>query len=253
MNPNEPIRKRIVINLDAPASSAMPGVAPRGAQIYQASTKSRRWPKVVAILLVLVFVGVLAAGAGGFFWWRHYQTTAAYSLALIIDAAQRNDMASFDKQIDDDAIVRNLMNDVSQKAAGRYGIALSGSLQKQIETIIPTLLPRLRNTIHEEVAKEIKAFASKSEPKPFVLVALAIPNLVTITTENDKANAKAPMPNRMIELGLQRDGDRWKVTEFKDEVLIQRVVDSVMKDLPAIGAIDLSPLLKPTRKPTRRR
>jgi hypothetical protein len=98
----------------------------------------------------------------------------------------------------------------------------------------------LKNTIHEEVAKELKAFASKSG-KPFVLVALAIPNLVTITTENDKASAKAPMPNRTIELGLQRDGDRWKVTEFRDEVLIQRVVDSVMKDLPAIGAIDLSP------------
>ncbi|HEV8367591.1 MAG TPA: hypothetical protein VGQ39_06520, partial [Pyrinomonadaceae bacterium] len=249
---NEPIRKRIVINLDAPAGSAMPEVAPRGAQIYQAQTKSRRWPKVLAILLLLAFVGVLAVGAGGFFWWRHYQTTPAYSLALIIDAAQRNDMASFDKQIDDDAITRNLMNDVNQKAAGRYGIAMSGSLQKQIDTIIPTLLPRLKNTIHEEVAKEIKAFASKSEPKPFVLVALAIPNLVTITTENDKASAKAPMPNRTIELGLQRDGDRWKVTEFKDEVLIQRVVDSVMKDLPAIGAIDLSPLLKPSRKPARR-
>jgi len=252
MEPNEPIRKRIVINLDAPAGSAMPGVAPRGAQMYQAPTKSRRWPKVIAILLVVVCVGVLAAATGGFFWWRHYQTTPAYSLALIIDAAQRNDMASFDKQIDDDAIARNLINDVSQKAAGRYGIALSGSLQKQIDTIMPTLLPRLKNTIHEEVAKEIKEFASKSEPRPFVLVALAIPNLITITTENDKANAKAPMPNRTIELGLQRDGDRWKVIEFKDEVLIQRLVDSVMKDLPAIGGIDLSPLLKPSRKPARR-
>jgi uncharacterized membrane protein len=252
MDPNEPIRKRIVIDLNSPAGSGMPNVGPGGARVYQAPTKSRRWLKIVAILLVLIFIGVLAAAAGGFFWWRHYQTTPAYSLALIIDAAQRNDMAAFDKQIDDEAIARDLINDVSEKAAGRYGIALSGSLQKQIDTIVPTLLPRLKDTIHEEVAKEIKEFASKSGPKPFILVALAVPSLVAITTDNDKAKAKAPMPNRTIELGLQRDGDLWKVTQFKDEVLIQRVVDSVMKDLPAIGGIDLSPFLKPSRKPRRK-
>jgi len=49
-------------------------------------------------------------------------------------------------------------------------------------------------------------------------------------------------------LGLQRSGDQWKVTEVKDEVLVQRVVDGVMKDLPAIGGFDLSPFLKPTKK-----
>jgi hypothetical protein len=49
-------------------------------------------------------------------------------------------------------------------------------------------------------------------------------------------------------LGLQRSGDRWKVSEFKDDVLIQRVVDDVMKELPAIGGFDLGPLLKPTKK-----
>ena len=49
---------------------------------------------------------------------------------------------------------------------------------------------------------------------------------------------------------MQRDADRWKVTEFKDDVVVQRVVDNVMKELPAIGSIDAnSPLLKkPQRK-----
>jgi hypothetical protein len=175
-------------------------------------------------------------------------------LALIIDAAQRDDMETFKKQIDDDAIARNLIAEVSQQAATRYGIALNEGLQKQIDAVIPTLLPKLKATIEEEVAKEIKEFASKSEPKPFILVALAVPSLVTITTEGDNAKAVAPMPNRTIELGLQRDGDLWKVTQFKDEVLLQRVVDNVMKDLPAIGGIDLGKtLLKGLQKPKKRR
>ncbi len=250
MEANEPVRKRIVINLDAPPGGGGAG-SYRGAA--QASGRSRRWPKIVAIFLILVFFVVLIAAVGGFFGWRHFQTTPTYSLAVIIDAAQRNDMATFDKQIDDEAIAQNLIAEVRQKAADRYGIALSDSVQKQIDSLIPTLVPKLKQTIHEEVAKEIKEFASKSEPKPFILIALAVPSLVTVTTEGDNARAVAPMPNRTVELGLKRDGSMWKVTEFKDEVLLQRVVVSVMYDLPAIGGLKLEiPLLKSGKK-TRRR
>ncbi|HEY6802528.1 MAG TPA: hypothetical protein VI306_03015 [Pyrinomonadaceae bacterium] len=243
-------RKRIVINLDQPAVGG--GYAPyAGGQARQVPGKSRRWPKVLAIFLVLIFFVVLAAGVGGYFYWRHYQTTPAYSLALIIDAAQRNDMESFQKQIDDDSIAKNLITEVTQKAQDRYGIAMSPALQKQIDTMMPTLVPRLKDTIHEEVAKEIKEFASKSEPKPFIIVALAVPTLMTITTEGDKARATAILPNRTIELGLQRDGDLWKVTELKDEVLLQRIVDSVMKDLPALGSDFGNQLLKGLKRKTK--
>jgi hypothetical protein len=244
MNANQKNRKRIVINLDQPVG----GMGAQGGQVYGTTRKPRRWLKVVAILLVLTFIGMAGLVVGGFFWWRHYQTTPAYSVALIIDAAQRDDMVAFGKQVDDDAIARNLVSEVSKKASDRYGVALNAALQKQIESMIPSLIPRLKDTIHQEVAKELKEIAAKSEPKPFIIVAIAVQRLVTINTEGDNARATAQMPNRTIELALQRSGDQWKVTEFRDEVLIQRVVDGVMKDLPAIGGFDLSPFLKPLRK-----
>lgn len=253
MDANDPIRKRIVINLDSPPGGQAPRGGYQGGYAQQQVQKKRLWPKLLAIFLLLVVVVVVALGVGGFLWWRNYQTTPAYSLALIIDAAQRDDMESFKKQIDDDAIARNLIAEVSQKAASRYGVALNETLQKQIDTLIPSLLPKLKDTIQQEVAKEIKEFASKTEPKPFILIALAVPSLVTITNEGDKAKAVAPMPNRSIELTLTKDGDLWKVTEFKDEVLIQRVVDSVMKDLPAIGGVDLGKTLLKGLQPKRRR
>jgi hypothetical protein len=240
MEANQSKRKRIVINLDQ--ASVGPAAS------YGAKRKGRRWPKVVAILLVLIFVGIVGLAIGGFFWWRHYQTTPAYSLALIIDAAQRDDMVAFGKQVDDDAVARSLVSEVSKKASDRYGLALNASLQRQIDVMIPSLIPHLKDTIHEEVAKELKEIAAKSEPKPFIIVAIAVQRLITISTEGDNARATAQMPNRTIELGLQRSGDQWKVTEMKDEVLIQHVVDGLMKDLPAIGGFDLSPFLKPTKK-----
>jgi len=222
-----------VINLDA------------GPGATGVKRRRRRWPRVLAVFAVLVLLLVVVAAAGGFFWWRYYQTTPAYSLTLLIDAAQRDDVAEFEKRIDNEAIAKNMVESVSQKAADRYGFALSGPIKERIDTVMPSLLPRLQQTVHDEVVKEIKAFASKSEQKPFIFLVVAVPSLLTVTTEGDTATARAPMSDRTIELTMKRDAERWKVTEFKDDVVVQRIVDSVMKELPAIGITESnSPFLK---------
>jgi len=238
-------RQRIVINVDGPPSQTTVK-RPR-----TSGGKPRRWLRVLGILFGLIVVVVVVAGVGGFLYWRHYQTTPAYTVALLIDAAQRNDAAEFEKRINDDEIAKNMVATVSQKAAGRYGLAINSSVQSQIDKVMPSLLPRLKQTIHDEVVTQIKEFAAKSEPQPFILLVVGVPRLVTVTTEGDTAKVKAPLSDRTIELTMQRDADRWKVTEFKDDVVVQRMVDNVMKELPAIGSIDSnSPLFK---KPQRRR
>lgn len=232
------MRQRIVINLDAPSGSA-----PQRRQA--AGGRRRRWPRVLAILAgLVVVVGVLGL-IGGFLWWRHYQSTPAYTLTLMVDAAQRNDVAEFQKRIDDEEIAKNMVASISQKAAGRYGLALSGSIQQQIDSLVPSILPRLKQTIHDEVTKELKGFSSASEPRSFFILLVTVPRLVKVTTEGDIAKATAALSDRTIELTMKRDAERWKVTEYKDDVVVQRIVDSVMKELPAIGTIDpKSPLLK---------
>ena len=219
--------QRIVINLDAPRTE---GAKP--------ARKRRRWPRVLGILALLVLFVVVIAGVGGFFWWRHYQSTPAYTLTLLVDAAQRNDAAEFQKRINDDEIAKNMVATVTEKASTRYGGALDSTTRQRIDSVMPSLLPQLKQRIHDEVVKEIQTFAAKSEPRPFVVLLVTVPSLVTVTSQGDTANVKAPLPDRTIEMTMQRDADRWKITDFKDDVVVQRVVDSVMKELPAIGAAD---------------
>ena len=231
------MRQRIVINVDGPQGEATKRMRTR--------RKGSRWLRVVTILALVGLVIVVLVAAGAFIWWRNYQSTPTYALTLLIDAAQRNDPAEFQKRINDEEIAKNMVASVSQKAATRYGLAFNSSVQQRIDTIVPSLLPQLKQTIHDEVVKEIKVFASKSEPKPFILLVVAVPRLVTVTTEGNTAKVKATMSDRTIELTMQRDADLWKVTEFKDDALVQRVVDNVMKELPAIGSIESdSPLFK---------
>ena len=205
-------------------------------------------------MTVAVLIAVAAIAVVGFFWWRHYQSTPDYTLTLLVDAAQRNDAGEFQKLIDDQEIAKNMLATVSQKAAGRYGFALNSKIQQQIDSVMPALLPRLQQTIHDEVVQELKVLASKSEPRPFIFLAVTVPSFIKVTNDGDTAKATATMSDRTIELGMRRDENRWKVIEYKDDVVVQRIVDSVMKELPAIGGIDSSsPLLKKPVRSKRRR
>lgn len=245
---DSPIKNRIVINLDQPG-----GATPlRSGSSSQ--SRRRRWPKVLGVFLLLCVAVVLVAGIASFFWWRHYQTTPAYSLAVIVDAAQRDDMATFQNQFDDEQLARNLVTNVREKASSQYGLALSSSMQSNIDTLLPSLLPRMKDRIHTEIAKEVKEFSSRAQSKPFVVVALAISSLVKVTSDGNNAHVTAPMSDRPIEVVMRRDGDRWKVVDFKDDVLVQRVVAEVMKDLPPIGPLDLKiPLVKSQKQRRRNR
>ena len=234
------MRQRIVINLDEPK-----------AEKQNPAGKRRRWPRVLAVLALVVLVFVVAVAAGGFLLLRRYQSTPTYTLALMLDAAQRNDVAQFQKRIDDEEIVKNMTAGVSQKAAARYGYALNSSIQQQIDSAMPSLLPRAKQAVQDEFFNVMKAFAAAPHQRSLISIVGAVQSLMTVTTDGDAAKATGKMAGHYIELAMRRDGNRWKVTEVKDEVILQRVVDAVMKELPPIGKIDAnSPLLKP---PQRRR
>ena len=142
---------------------------------------------------------------------------------------------------------------ISQKAASRYGVAISSSVQQQIDSVVPSLLPRMKQTIHDEVVKEIKQFSSASEPRSFIFLLVTVPSLVRVTTEGDTAKATTAISDRTIEFTMKRDAELWKVTEFKDDVVVQRIVDSVMKELPAIGSIDPNTFLQKSARGKRSR
>ena len=224
---------RIVVNFE-------PGQGPAARR-----PKGRRWLRVLAILAIIFVVIIIVVAVAGFFGWRRFQTSPQYSLALLVDAAQRNDQQQLANLIDEDEIAKNMVANVNQKAVARYGTAINANTQQQIDKLMPTLLPRVKQTIHDELANEIKSLAAGTEPKPFIVLLGTVQSLMKITTEGDTAKATAAINNRTIDLTLHRDGDRWKVVGFNDDTVVQRVVDNVMKDLPPIGGFDSnSPLFK---------
>jgi hypothetical protein len=237
------MRQRIVINLDGPAGEGAKPVR-----------KRRRWPRVLGILALVVLIGVVILAVGGYLLVRRYQSSPTYALALILDAAQRDDVAEFQKRIDDEEIAKNMTASVSQKAAARYGTAVNSSIQQQIDSAMPSLLPRVKQTVQNEFFNAMKAFAAAPEKRSFISILGAVQSLMTVTTNGDSATATGKMAGHNIELGMRRDANGWKVIDVKDDLIVQRIVDSVMKELPAIGntATDF-PFMKKARPKRSRR
>ena len=232
------MRQRIVINLEG---SRAEGVKP--------GRKRRRWTRVLGILAVVVLIGVVGVAAGGFLLVRHYQSTPTYALSLMLDAAQRNNVAEFQKRIDGEEIAKNIAVSVSQKAAARYGYALNGSIQQQIDSA--TSSPRVKQAVQDEFLKTMQTFAAAPEQRSFTTIYGAVPKLITVATVGDSAKATGTMGAHVVEMTMRRDADGWKVVDVKDDLIVQRIVDGLMNELPAIGNIDAnSPLLK---KPQRKR
>jgi hypothetical protein len=236
------MRQRIVINLDEPKTAG----AKRGG-------KGLRWRRVLAILAMLVLVGVVVVAAGGFLWWRHYQSMPAYTVALILDAAQRDDLDAFQNRVDDEEIAKNMAAEVSQKAGARF--AGNSSMQQVIDNALPSLTPAVKKTIHDELLPVMKSFAAAPEQRSFISLVAAVSSFMTVTTEGDIAKATGRINGHRIELTMRPDANRWKVIKVDDDLIVQRVVDTVMKGLPAMGGDYLmSPLLlkQPQRKRGRR-
>ena len=224
-NPPGQRRSRFVVNLDTPPTPAWPP----DQRVYGGNRKRRKWPYVLGSLLLLLVVG-------GFFFWQFYKTRPSYSLALLVDAAQRNDAAAFDSVVDTGQVVGSFAPQVIDEATGRLGTALTPQMRRQIEALVPTLIPKVTENLRGEVMKQVRELTARAEGKPFFLIALSLPWIVDITRDGDTATVRAKSGDRRVELKMLRTPERrWKVVAVRDEELAKRIVDDITRYLPAIG------------------
>jgi uncharacterized membrane protein len=225
-----------VENSDRPKPSRIVISFERAKQMAHVPKRGSRAAKILGIIAVVLVVILLGAIVGGYFWWQSYKTKPAYSLALMVDAVQRNDMAKFDEIVDTDKVVDNFVPQVTEKALGRYTTALTGPLRGQVESLIPTLLPTVKQKVHDEVVAQTKEMGARAEGKPFFLVALGVPYVVDIKEDNGTANVAVTLKDRPITLKMVKNGELWRVVAVSDDTLAMRIVDNLAKDLPAVGS-----------------
>ncbi len=224
-------RNRIVINFD---ESQTPGL------------RRKRPGRAGRLLIIIAAVLVLLAGGlvgGGYLWWRYYHNTPAYTLALLADAAQRNDTATVDGILDTDKVCDDFISQVRQHAGGSVASAIGSVWPTQANSALQTLSPRLKQTVHDEMVKELKRVTEPAKGKPFVLLALVITRYANIKEENNVAQVKVDINDEHLQLTMvpatQPGGARWRVTAVQDDKMAKQIADEMTQNLPATAGSEI--------------
>lgn len=218
MKPN-----RIVINFDNQESA--PARRDPGRQRSSRSGVGRVLV-IIAVLLVLIVCGI---AGGGYLWWRHYQASPAYSLALLVDATQRNDRQAIDNILDTDKIATDFVSQI------RARVPASAIWAPQVDLTKMTSSAKVKETLHDQLVKEVQRLTDIAADKPLVLIALAVPRFADIKQEDNQAHATVNLKDEQIQLTMVQNGDRWRVTAVQDERLAKMLAQAMINTLPANG------------------
>ncbi|HYE13086.1 MAG TPA: hypothetical protein VD968_01445 [Pyrinomonadaceae bacterium] len=195
-----------------------------------------RGRRILSVAALVVLGVVLLAFAGGYFWWQSYKKGPAYSLALMVDAARRDDMQAVESLIDSDTIAQGFIPQVIERLTGPNAPPLTPQARASVATALPQLIPRVRETAREEVAAMAKSAAGPLRTGanlPFPLFAVALSRAVNIKEEGDTAVVTIPGVDASSEMTMRRDGERWKVINVRDEQLAAGIAARLAPSLPA--------------------
>ena len=213
-------RNRIVINFDNRTSPA------RGSGSPPRSSRGGVW-KVLVVIAILLVVVVCGIAGGGYFWWRRYQTGPAYSLALLVDAVQRNDQQAIDSALDTDKIAADFVSQI------RARVPASALWASQID--MSRMPPKVKDTLRDQLVKKLQQMTDVAAGKPFVIIALAVPRFADIKQEGDMAHAAVTLHDEQIQLTMMANGDHWRITAVQDDKLARVIAQAMVNTLPTNG------------------
>jgi hypothetical protein len=223
-------RNRIVIDFDKARADQQGRVRARR------SGRAGRILGIIAVVLVVIIIGV---AGGGYAWWRNYQSSPAYSLAILADAAQQNDTATVESIIDIDKVCDDFVAQVRQRAPGSAVSAITSILPAQTNSALQAVTPNLRQTVHDQLMKEVQRLTEPAKGKPFVLVALAITSFADIKEQDNVAQVKVNIKDEHLQLTMQPSTEagvkRWRITGVQDDKLAKMIADGVTQGLPSNG------------------
>jgi hypothetical protein len=226
-------RKRIVIDLDPARGGAN---QPRGSmhEKPRAAAGDTRGGIGRVLIVIGVVLLVLAGGiiVGAYVWWRHYQSTPAYSLALLADASQRNDTAAVDSLLDTEKVTDDFVSQVRQRVSGATSLPLPSTLPGPLGSAVPIITPKLRQIVHDEFVKEVQRLTEPAAGKPFILVALSVSYFADIREENKIARVAVNIKDEHLEFTMRPDGDRWRIVAVQDDKLAKLIADAVIRNMP---------------------
>lgn len=187
--------------------------------------------KAVWTGLVVVLVLGLIGGIAAWFYWKSFEDTPQYSLALLFDAARRDDNAAVAELVDADAVVDSFVPQVTEKAVELYGRGLPPQVVRVLSSIADPLMPAIKQRARDELPRLIRRETERFADVPFAAMVLGADRYLDINVEGDTATVRSKASNHTFDVEMKRNGKRWQIVGVRDDVLAQRIAETIGQQL----------------------
>jgi len=183
------------------------------------------------IVLIMLGSAIVIAGGAFLLYYQSLKKTPQYSLALLIDAARRDDKEQFAQLIDTDAVVDDFIGQVMDKAIDMYGRGVPQVVIDKARSLTGPILPVIKSQAHDRLAAAIKVRTQRFAKVPFFVMALAADRYVQIDVNGDIATVHSKLQEQPLDIKMKRNGDRWQVVGVKDDQLASDIARSIGQEL----------------------
>jgi hypothetical protein len=183
------------------------------------------------VVLTLIIVGVV----GGLVYYQMLKSSPQYSLALLVDAAKRDDTDEIDEIVDINAVVEDFMPQVTAKAIELYGRGLPPEAIQRATLLARPLMPAVKDRARAELPRVIRERTARYGDVPFFAMVLGANKYLDISIANDVATVNSKLENHPLEVRMRRSDDRWQIVGVKDDKLATSIAQKIGQEIIAIA------------------
>ena len=178
---------------------------------------------------------VLVAGIGAFVYYQSLKKTPQYSLALLVDAAKRDDRTEIATLVDIDAVVDDFVPQITNKAVELYGRGQPPEVLRKVARLALPLLPAVKERARAELPRVIRERTKKFGTVPFFAMVMGADKYLDIAIDGETAIVKSKLPEHQFEVKMRRSGDRWQIIGVKEEQLATAIAQKIGQEIMAVA------------------
>jgi len=191
----------------------------------------------IARLIFIALIALLGIScSAGYFYWRSLKQTPQYSLALLIDAARRDDKSAVNNLVDTNAVVDDFMPQIMSSAVSMYGRGLPAQTIANLAIVAQPIIPALKDRAQLELPRVIRERTEKFDRVPFAAIVMGAERYLDISVAGDTAEVKSKIEDKPLELKMKRAGDHWIVIGFRDQELSDKIARTVGQQIIAVAS-----------------
>ncbi|MEO7540271.1 MAG: hypothetical protein ABIV21_09595 [Pyrinomonadaceae bacterium] len=223
------------VELDETSHGAEAALKPAG-PVYRGVTILKPMPgKPFAIVVGVLSAILIFAGVAGLLYYRSLRDTPQYSLALLIDAAKRDDKNDINALMDIDTVVDDFVPQVTGKAVELYGRGQPPQVLAQVAKIAEPILPAVKDRARMEVPRVIRDRTKQFGYVPFFAMVIGAQKYLDITVTGDMALVRSKVPDHPLEMVMRRSGANWQIVGIKDEQLATDIARRIGQEIIAVA------------------